>query len=177
MRESSSGNRPRSSSASRASRLRPSHRVSRMLVSSCPWSPRRPAAPQSRPKPVEHHTRGPTGTITRSATEAPSSRPRGHWGRVHDHDALSLLFPSSSRACGPAVLSAATTSTVVARRHSSALRPCRRRARPPLLTTRHRREVPADVLLPTPPLRFTTATINALSPPPLRGSRQHNQQT
>src|SRR5215204_2555295 len=182
MRESSSGNRPRSSSASRASRLRPSHRVSRMLVSSSPLvastssSTSNVALSRLTSTPV-----GATGTTTRSATEAAvlkTSRSLGGVSTITTR--LSLLFPSSSRAClASRSLSAATTSNGSSPdAHSSALRSVSASSTTtspsPLATVA---KYTADVLLPTPPLRFTTATINALSPSPLRGSRQHNQQT
>src|SRR5215204_2670458 len=177
MRESSSGNRPRSSSASRASRLRPSHRVSRMLVSSSPLvastssSTSKVALSRLTSTPV-----GVTGTTTRSATEAAvlkTSRSLGGVSTITTRP--SPLFPSSSRACRS--LSAATTSngSSPAAAHSSALRSVSASSTttsaPPLATVA---KYTADVLLPTPPLRFTTATINAPSPPLLRGSQQHS---
>src|SRR5215204_1588510 len=182
MRESSSGNRPRSSSASRASRLRPSHRVSRMLVSSSPLvastssSTSKVALSRLTSTPV-----GATGTTTRSATEAAvlkTSRSLGGVSTITTR--LSPLSPSSSRASRASrSLSAATTSNGSSPdAHSSALRSVSASSTttaPPLLATVAK--YTADVLLPTPPLRFTTATINAPSPPPLRGLRQHTQQT
>src|ERR671910_807675 len=171
MRESSSGNRPRSSSASRASRLRPSHRVSRMLVSSSPLvastssSTSKVALSRLTSTPV-----GATGTTTRSATEAAVLKTSRSLGGVSTMTTcLSPLFPSSSRACRASrSLSAATTSngSSPADAHSSALRSVSASSTttspPPLATVA---KYTADVLLPTPPLRFTTATINAPSPP------------
>src|SRR5215203_800080 len=171
MRESSSGNRPRSSSASRASRLRPSHRVSRMLVSSSPLvastssSTSKVALSRLTSTPV-----GATGTTTRSATEAAVLKTSRSLGGVSTiTTCLSPLFPSSSRACRASrSLSAATTSngSSPADAHSSALRSVSASSTttspPPLATVA---KYTADVLLPTPPLRLTTATINAPSPP------------
>src|SRR5215210_9002079 len=173
MRESSSGNRPRSSSASRASRLRPSHRVSRMLVSSSPLvastssSTSKVALSRLTSTPV-----GATGTTTRSATEAAVLKTSRSLGGVSTiTTCLSPLFPSSSRDCRASrSLSAATTSngSSPADAHSSALRSVSASSTttspPPLATVA---KYTADVLLPTPPLRFTTATINVSSPPPL----------
>src|ERR687898_234064 len=161
MRESSSGNRPRNSSASRASRLRPSHRVSRMLVSSSPLvastssSTSKVALSRLTSTPV-----GATGTTTRSATEAAVLKTSRSLGGVSTMTTcLSPLFPSSPPpARASRSLSATTTSngSSPADAHSSALRSVSASSTTtsptPLATVA---KYTADVLLPTPPLRFT----------------------
>src|SRR5215208_5340026 len=136
MRESRSGNRPRSSSASRASRLRPFHRVSRMLVSSSPLvastssSTSKVALSRLRP-----HPWAPLGQPPGRPRRPPSSRPRGHWEACpRSRRAYPPSFPPAPAPAGPAGPSRLPPPRKAARQQTptpARCARCRRRARPP----------------------------------------------